>query len=162
MSYIKSKKSGASLVEVVIASSIISLTLVTLVTIYSLVARYSLNNVRNLKATALVEEEAEVLGFLRDSGWTRNIVSLSNNTTYRLYWNGTSWVASTTAPLLENRYDVTFILYPVYRNASFNVVTSGGTLDTGSRKAVLTVSWRESHATTTKTAEVYLFNIANN
>ena len=162
MSYLKSKTSGASLVEVVIASSIISLTLVTLVTVYSLVARYSLNNVRNLKATALVEEEAEVLGFLRDSGWTQNIASLSNNTTYRLYWNGTAWVVSTTAPLLENRYDVTFQLSPVYRNASFNVVTSGGTLDTGSRKAVLTVSWRESRATTTKTAEVYLFNIANN
>jgi len=153
---------GISLVEVVIATSILSLTLVTLVTVYSLVARFSLANVRAFKATQLVEEGSEVLGYLRDSGWTRNIAALSNNTTYRLYWNGTDWTTPLSGPLLESRYDVTFVLTPVYRDASFNVVSAGGTLDSGSRKATVNVSWREGAATTTKMAETYLFNISNN
>jgi hypothetical protein len=159
---ITNKRKGISLVEVVIATSIITLTLVTLVTIYSLVARYSLSNIRTFKATELAEEGVEVLGYLRDAGWTANIAPLTIGNTYRFYWSGTTWTAASSAPLLENRYDVTFVLSSVYRDASFNVVSSGGTLDTGSRKASIQVSWREGSATTTKTIETYLFKTFNN
>ncbi len=159
---IPNKKSGVSLVEVVIATSIITLTLVTLVTIYSLVAKYSLSNIRTFKATGLVEEGVEVLGYLRDSGWSTNIAPLTIGSTYRLYWNGTAWTAASTAPLVENRYDVKFTLTSVYRDASFNVVSNGGSIDNNSRKATVQVAWREGPATTTKTIETYLFKTFNN
>ncbi|MFA6050157.1 MAG: prepilin-type N-terminal cleavage/methylation domain-containing protein [Candidatus Paceibacterota bacterium] len=155
-------KKGVSLIEVVIATSIISLTLVTLVTVYSLVAKFSLSNVRAFKATGLAEESVEVLGYLRDVSWSQNISPLTLGTTYRLYWDGTTWTATTTAPLIESRYDVTFVLTSVYRDSNFNVVSSGGTLDSGSRKAAVNISWRDGSATTTKAIETYIFNTFNN
>lgn len=162
----KNKNRGIGLAEIIIASSIISITLLVLVSVYSSVAKYSISNVRSLKATQLVEESIEVLKYLRDSGYTNNIASLSNGTTYHLFWDENvasgSWTATTSNILLENKYQINFVLSSVARDASFNVVTSGGTLDSGSRKATISVSWREGSATSTKTAETYLFNIFNN
>ncbi len=154
------------MIEVIIASSIISLTLFTLVSVYSAVARYSLSNVRALKATQLVEEGVEVLHYLRDSGYTANIASLTLGSTYHLYWDSTvgsgTWTATTTNIELENRYQIDFVLSAVSRDNNFNVVTSGGTTDNNSRKALITVSWKEGVSTTTKSGETYLFNIFNN
>lgn len=166
MNSLRKKNLGFSMVEVIVASSIISVTLLVLVSVYSAVARYSLSNVRALKASQLVEESIEVLHYLRDSGYTRNIAQLTVGSTYYLYWDQTvgsgSWTATTSDILLENRYQVSFALSSVYRDTNFNVVSSGGTLDSGSRKAVVSISWREGTATTTKTGETYLFNIFNN
>jgi prepilin-type N-terminal cleavage/methylation domain-containing protein len=159
-------KNGVSLIEIIIASSIISITLLVLVSVYSSVARYSLSNIKVLKSTQLVEEGVEVLKYLRDSGYTNNIASLSNSTPYYLYWDQNiyagTWTATTSNILLENRYSISFTLYPVNRDASFNVVSSGGSLDSSSRRAVVNVSFREGNSTTTKTTETYIFNIFNN
>lgn len=166
MNSLRKKNLGFSMVEVIVASSIISVTLLVLVSVYSAVARYSLSNVRALKASQLVEESIEVLHYLRDSGYTRNIAQLTVGSTYYLYWDQTvgsgSWTATTSDILLENRYQVSFALSSVYRDTNFDVVSSGGILDSGSRKAVVSISWREGAATTTKTGETYLFNIFNN
>lgn len=155
-------KKGASLVEILIASSVITLTLVVLISVYSMVAKFALSNVRVLKATVLVEEVTEVLGYMRDAGFNSNIASLVDDTTYRVYWDGTVWTIITAPVLLEERYDVSFALSPVYRDTNFNVISSGGTLDNNSRKVVITVAWREGVATSTKSAETYLFNVFNN
>ncbi|MDB5204286.1 MAG: seg [Candidatus Taylorbacteria bacterium] len=166
MSYPKNKNKGVSLIEIVIACSIISITLLVLVSVYSAVAKYSLSNVRTLKGTQLVEESVEVLHYLRDSGYARNIGALTNGTIYHLYWdanvNSGSWTATTTNILLESRFQINVVLSQVSRDASFNVVSSGGTVDTGSRKATVSVSWKEGTSTTTKSAETYLFNTFNN
>ena len=154
--------SGVSLIEIVIASAIMSVTLVSLVSVYSAIEKYSFANVRSLKAIELAEEAGEVLRFMRDSGWTANIASLTNGTTYRTYWTGTAWTISTTAPLIESKYDVSFVLSAVNRDTNYNVVSSGGTLDTSSRKALISVAWKENNATSTKTSEEYLFNVFNN
>jgi Tfp pilus assembly protein PilV len=157
---------GISLVEIIIASSIISVTLLVLISVYTSVAKYSLNNVKTLKATQLTEEAVEVLKYLRDSGYTRNINTLNRGTKYRLFWdilvNSGTWTATTSPILLEERFDVNFVLSNVYRDNNFNVVASGGSIDASSTKATVNVSWRDSGATSTKTIETYLFNIFSN
>ncbi len=159
-------KKGVSLVEIIIASSIISLTLLVLVSVYSSVARYSLANVKALKATQLVEEAVEVLKYLSNSGYSSNISTLSDNTEYYLFWdpsvNSGSWTATTSNILLEDKYEVNFTLSPVYRDGSFNVVSSGGSLDTDSKKATITISWDDGSVTNTKSTESYIFNIFDN
>lgn len=164
MKYLLQKKNrGVGLVEIVIASSIISLVLVAIVNVYSLVERRALANIKVLKGTELVEEGVEVVRFLRDSGWTSNIASLQVGTTYRLCCEeGVPWSISNSAPLIEDKYDRTIVISNVYRDSNFNVVSSGGTLDSGSRKVTVSVFWSEGAGTTTKTAETYLFNIFNN
>ena len=151
------------MVEIVIASSIISLVLVVIVNVYGLVERHALSNIKVLKGTELVEEGVEVMRFLRDSGWTANIASLQICSTYRLCCEeGVPWSIGVSAPLIENKYDRTITLANVYRDSNFNVVSTGGTLDAGSRKVAVSVFWSEGSGTTTRTAEAYLFNTFNN
>lgn len=159
-------KSGIGLVEIIIASSIISITILVLLTVYTMVSKHSNYNIYTLKGSQIAEETIEVLKFLRDSGWNSNIETLSTNTTYHPYWNinlvPNRWTAVTSNILLENKYEVSFVLSDVYRDGSHNVVSSGGTLDNGSRKVNINVSWRQNGATSTKSMETYLFNIFNN
>lgn len=162
----KSKKSGMGMVEIIVASSIISITLLVLVSVYSAVARYSVANVLTLKATQLSEEGVEVLKYLKDSGYTENLASLTLGDTYHLYWDvnvgGGSWTATTSNILLEDKYEIDFVLYPVYRDSNFDVVSSGGTVDPDSLRAVVNVIWHQYGSTNTKTKETYLFNIFDN
>lgn len=153
---------GISLVEIVIGASIVAVALVVLVNSYALTARYALSDTKVLKSAMLSEEGVEVLKFMRDSGWATNIAPLTNGTTYRFLWNGSKWVSATNAFFIDSRFDRTFVLSAVNRDASNNVVSSGGTFDSGSKKATISVAWREGSATTTKTIEMYLFNIFNN
>lgn len=151
------------MVEIVIAASIMSVALVSLVAVYGIVEKLAFANVRALQATELTEEGVEALKFMRDSSWTTNIATLTNSTPYRFYWNGTTWTSTTSARYIDNRFDRSFVLSAVNRDPStHNVVTSGGTVDSGSRKAVITVGWKENNATSTKSAEIYIFNLFSN
>lgn len=150
------------MVEAVIGASIIAVALVVLVQSYTLTARYAISDTKTLKAAMLSEEGVEILKFMRDSGFAANITPLTNGAVYRLSWDGAKWVSTTTAFFIDGRFDRTFVLSAVNRDVSNNVVASGGTVDTGSKKATISVAWREGSATTTKTIEMYLFNVFNN
>ena len=151
-----------SIVEIVIGASIIAVALVVLVNSYTLIARYALSDTKVLKAAMLSEEGVEILKFMRDSGFAANIAPLTNGATYRFSWDDAKWTSTTVHSWIDSRFDRTFVLSAVNRDASNNVVSSGGTLDSGSKKATISVAWREGSATTTKTIEMYLFDIFNN
>lgn len=159
-------KSGVGLVEIVIASAIISTTLLVLLYVYIIVSKISNNNINSLKATQLAEETVEVLKYLRDSGFSRNIATLDTGTTYHPYWDinivPNTWTATTSNILLEDNYEISIDLSEVYRDADHDVVTSGGTLDANSKKADISVSWVQNGVTNTKQVETYIFNIFNN
>lgn len=156
------RNTGLSLIEILIGSAIISVTLVSMVAAYAAVERYAFANMHALKATHLAEEGVEAIKFMRDSGWASNISSLSDNTAYHLYWDGSKWTSTTSEYYIDTKFDRVFTLSPVNRDGSYNVVSSGGSPDSNSRKATVTVSWRGYSATSTKVVEVYLFNIFNN
>ena len=151
-----------SIVEIVIGASIIAVALVVLVNSYTLTARYALSDTKVLKAAMLSEEGVEILKFMRDSGFAANIASLTNGTTYRFSWDGAEWTSTSVHSWIDGRFDRTFVLSAVNRDASNNVVSSGGTSDSGSRKATISVAWKENTGTTTKTIEMYLFDVFNN
>lgn len=155
-------KRGFSLVEVVIASSLISVFLVSIVASYVNLSKYTMRNIHALKASSLAEEGGEIIKTIRDGSWDTYIESLSLNTTYRFYWNGSAWTATSGVFWVDNKFDRTFILSAVERDANYNVVASGGTVDSGSRKVVTTVAWRESEATTTRASETYIFDVFGN
>lgn len=159
-------KSGFGLIEIVVASSIISLTIFTLLYVYTTVSKYSNSNVHSLKAIQLGEETVEILKYLRDSGWDQNIQSLTLGAEYHPYWDTDmtphTWTLTSSNILLEDKYEVSIVFSSVYRDPSHNVVSSGGTLDAESRKANINVSWRQNGATTTKSMETYIFNIFDN
>lgn len=152
-----------SLVEVIVGAAIIGTAMVAIVGIFGGLSKLSYRNTARIQATMLAEEGIEALKTMRDAGWTSNISSLNTSgTTYRLFWSGSAWKATTSSSLIDNMFDRTFVVTPVNRDASFNVISSGGSVDTNSRNVVVTVSWRDDNATTSKSLEDYIFNSFNN
>ena len=94
----------------------------------------------------------------RDTSWT-NISAPVTGSSYYLTFNGTSWATSTTNTYIDGVFERKIVLSDVYRDANDDIVSSGGVLDTGTRKATVTVSWYEKTATTTKSISTYLTNI---
>ncbi len=162
---IKSNASGVSIVEVLVASAIIMSSVVAIMGVYSGLTSISVRNTAKVQAGMLLDEGAEALRFMRDVSWSTNINPLVNGTTYRLYWDYSvsnyGWRATTTQALIDDEFDRTFVLSSVSRDASNNIVTSGGTTDTGTRKATITVSWFDKTATTSKSIQMYLYNTYN-
>ena len=157
-------KAGVSLVEVIIGTSLILLSLTGLTTAYSFYLKAGLKNTDTLKAAFLLEEGVEAATLLRDDGWN-SFSSLTSGTPYYLSWNGTKWVATTTAITVDGVFKRTITLGDVYRrNADKDIVpiTSGDpkSIDAGTKKVTVRV-FIGSSATTTldKSVVTYLTNL---
>lgn len=149
--------------EVIIASAIISLLIGALIGATNSYLKTSIRNTSNVKAGYLLEEGVEALKVIRDRGYTTYITTLTNNTTYYLYWNGTIWTATTTSSAIDSEFFRTITLDAVYRDGSSDIANSGS-LDTGTRKATVTVSWIDNttQATTSKSLVTYITNLLSN
>lgn len=156
------KSRGVSLVEVVIGAGIMATLSVAIFSAYTFMSRYAMQNTPYVQASMLAEEGIEAVKVMRDFGWNDNIGNLTIDTDYRLVWSNSRFSATTTPSLIDNKFDRYFTLADVYRDGSFNIVSSPGTLDTGSKKVTVTVAWRQGNATTTKTVESYIFNSFSN
>ncbi len=130
------KTQGVSLVEVLIGISIISVLLV--------VIGYSINTyvsaraalLNDTKATYLAEEGLEIVRAVRDNDWN-TIDALPTNTTRYLNVSTTTFSIVTTPEVIDGQFYRQFIVRPVYRNASDDIVASttvGATSDDGSRQ----------------------------
>jgi Tfp pilus assembly protein PilV len=160
------KKKGVSLVEVLVASAIIMTSVVAILGVYSGLTSISLRNTAKVQAGMLLDEGAESLRFMRDVSWNTNIAPLANGTTYWLYWDYSTstygWRATTTRTVIDDQFDRSFVVSAVNRDATtFNIVSSGGTLDTGTRKATITTSWFDKTSTSSKSIVMYLYNTYN-
>jgi len=152
---------GLTLVEVLIATSIILVFLLALLGVHNFYLRTALSSGEVIKAGQLAEESLEVMRFLRDSNWDSNIAPLSLDTDYGLVFNAGTWQTSTTNLWIDNVFERKVTLSAVYRDSSGDIVSSGGTLDPGTVLLVSSVSWLKVGATTTKSVSTYLTNLYN-
>lgn len=155
-------KKGFSLIEIVIASSIILLIVVSIFSSYVVSLSASSKNTAFLQSAFLAEEGTEALKNMRDWGFAENIASLSNDTTYYLEWLNGHWQATTTNIFIDGKFDRSFVLSEVSRDGGNDVVVSGGSVDTGTKKVTVSVSWSDGSATTTKIMESYVSDIFSN
>ncbi len=154
---------GMSLIEVIVGAAIMASSLVAIIGLYGGLTSLSLRTTPRVQAAMLLEEGAEIVRLMRDSGWTSQIGTLTNGTPYRLIWSSNAWRATTTASAIDGLFDRTVTLAAVNRDAtSYNIVSSGGALDTGTRRATITVSWPDGAATTSKSVQLYIHNSFNN
>src|SRR3989338_7515749 len=113
MLFLNAKRSalnaGFSLVEVLIGTALILLSLTGLVTGYSFYLKAGLKNTDALKAAFLLQEGAEAVTLLRDDAWS-TLSSLAVGVPYYLSWNGTTWVATSTATTTDALFTRTFTL----------------------------------------------------
>ncbi|MFA6463548.1 MAG: prepilin-type N-terminal cleavage/methylation domain-containing protein [Candidatus Paceibacterota bacterium] len=158
---------GFSLIEIIIASSVILIVWIVVFYTFSVLTQFSSRSNSSIKASMILEEGGEALRSLKDSSWTNNIAPSSTCTdSYpcRLSYNTISnlWTSTTSLIMIDNKFDRIFFLSAVNRDSNFNVVTSGGTIDQNSKKATVIVSWYQGNATTSQSLETYLFNDLNN
>lgn len=80
MNSVLQKNKGVGLLEVVVASAILSLVLFAFTSSLSLYSQASVDATSRTQALFLAEESVEVVRGLRDAGWTANIKDLAVDT----------------------------------------------------------------------------------
>lgn len=151
---------GFGLVEVVIGTAIIMVTIMGM----TRAAQYGLQATKRIsdqqRAGFLISEGVEGVRLIRDDSFS-NLSSLTLGTKYYLYYNNTSnkWKATTTQQVVDSIFFRSFVVSSVNRDSNDDIVSSGGSTDSGTKKIHLEVAWRLLNATSTKTQDFYLSDI---
>lgn len=149
---------GSVIVEVVVASAIISAVSLAFLGTLATLSRFHQKDMLSIKGGLLAEEGLEAVRYIKGSGWT-NLSSLPLDTPQYLALATSSWGATTTAEVVDGIFYRSFKLSAVYRDASDDIVSSGGTLDADTLFAESSVSWAWRNATSTVTYKTYVTNI---
>jgi len=158
-------EAGFSLIEIIVAAAIISLSLVSIIQIAGQALIFSRQSTDLYVASDYLEEGAEAVRTIRDNGWI-NISTLTPNLNYYLSFDDStnSWwlsaTASSTATSTLPDFSRTVTFSPVMRDSNYNISTStSGTIDPNTSLVTVTVSWLESTGMITKQLSFYLSNI---
>lgn len=150
------------MVEVVVATSIISLAFLGLVTVYNHYVKVSLNLYPEIRAAYLLEEGLEAVKFLRDSSWSSNINSVSTVNQFQLAFSSTTgWSLSTAAqPIAGGFYRI--VQFQNVNRDGTNDIAAAGTNDPNSKRVNVTVYWNKGNATSSRQISTYVTNIFGN
>ena len=154
---------GISLIEVIVATGIISVSLLYIAKLYSDFVLLSNANVARVQAVFLLDEGMEAVKTMRGESWA-NIENTVASTTYYLIWENNKWKATTTPQIIDNTLVRTLLFSPVYRDdATFNIGGAGATtVDYGTKQIDISVAWLDHGATSTKALSMYVFDILGN
>lgn len=131
---------GLTLIEVLIGVAIAGLVIVFIAHTITLFTAASEEALDRTQALYLAEEGIEILRYLRDADWNTIENELSVGTTY--YFDvSTTTLATTTVVETIGQFTRSFELSEVERDSDDDIISSGGTVDSGSRFATVTVSW---------------------
>ncbi len=169
----KNKKNlGFTLIEVLVACSIISLSMFALMQTAENGIRLSNEALNKSQASLLLEEGAESVKSIRNNSWV-TIANLSLNTPYHLFFNTTTkvWVLDTSTTNLSESipsypidgvFNRTVTFYAIGRDAtSGDIVVEGGNADLGTKKVTITVTWNSKKVVNSKSLSFYISNIFN-
>ena len=156
---IEKKNKGFMMIEVVIASAIIVISILAIMSVATRSIAFSRQAFHNTQATFLLEEGAEAVRINRDNSWTSNIANLTPGTNYCLYFNNTTWVLQTSNCTATGIFTRTVTIASVNRNATTQDIATTGTNDAGTKLVTITVSWYEGSNNITKTLPFYISNI---
>ncbi|MES2314662.1 MAG: hypothetical protein V4524_01865 [Patescibacteria group bacterium] len=152
---------GLSVVEIIVSAAIIAIAVTGIAGAWQLYIKVANLGTQYAQATMLVEEASEALSVMRDTNWTSAINPLSLNTTYYLYWDGTTYSATTTQQVSSGSFVRTIVFSTVTRDVNFDIASSG-TVDLKTRKVVITVYPLGNASTTLAQAQLLLHNVYNN
>jgi len=158
-------KQGISLFEVIVAVSIISVILISVVSALQAFLRAGLSAPERVQAIMLAEEGLEAIRFLRDQDWDTNMAVLTDGTAYHLIFNGTSWEATTTPQIIAEVFTRIVSVEDVYRRDSDDDIVASTspevkTLDPGTKLVTVSVSWNAgATGTSTKALTSYFSDL---
>lgn len=157
----KNFQNGFGLIEAVAGVSIISVFMFSIMLASQLSQKIVGESVRNNQASFLLEEGVEAVKILRNTGWNSGIGNLAAGTDYFFSYDGTTWISTANNVYVDGLFERKFVLNNVYRDANDDIAATG-TLDSGTKKATVSVSWRGRTGTTTKSASFYLTDLFSN
>lgn len=135
-----SKNSGFMVIEVLVAVSIISISILATMAVAQKSVYVSRQAFHTAQAAFLLEEGAENVRIARDNAWN-NVANLNSSEQIGIFTR-------------------TVVASSVNRdNATKDIVSSGGTLDNGTKLITVTISWPEGGTTIVKTLQFYIMNI---
>ena len=152
---------GIGLIEAIAGISIVSIFIFSLMLASQLSQRIVGESVRSAQASFLLEEGAEAVKIFRDTSWSSDVGGLAVGTNYFFSYNGATWVSATNNIYIDGIFERKFSLNNVYMDANDDIAVSG-TLDSGTKKATVNVSWRGRTGTTTKSVSFYLTDLFSN
>lgn len=152
---------GFFLVEVVVATGVIAVTLILLLSTIQNSVEISQRSMERSMASYALEEGAEAIKAIRNNSFATYIATLTAGTTYYLSWSSNAWT-TTTSPQTVGIFTRTIVMSDVSRDSTTkDIVTSGGTNDVNTKKFTVTVTWTPQGTTTSKSEELsfYISNI---
>lgn len=152
------------MVEIIIATSIIAVFTLVALNVAQKSVVVSRRAIHSTQAAFLLEEGAESVRIFRDSNNWGNFTGLFDaSSTYCLPGTVPNWTSalSTTSPCPKiDIFTRTINVSDVERDGtSGDIVSSGGSLDSGTKLFTITVSWQESGEVISKTLKFYINNI---
>ncbi len=165
-----SLKGGFTIIEVIVACTIISITVFALMTSAQKGIELSNRALRQTQANTLLEEGAESVKIIRDNNWG-DISNLSLETPYYLYFNTNSnmWSLNTSKITPNNSipnypvgsiFNRTITISAVKRDNNDDI-SQTGIVDSQTKKITVTVSWPTSSEIVSKDLVFYIANIFN-
>lgn len=151
---------GSGMIEILIAAALMGVILIAVINVYSSLTALSLQNTDKIQSTFLLEEGVEAIRTMRDASWS-NISNMTVGQTYYLRFQSGAWLATTTPQIVDDFWR-TATVSNVSRDGSFNIVSSGGTVDANTRKVQISVAWEVKTGTTTRSVDTYIFNTFGN
>lgn len=136
---------GFGVLEVLVASAVVSTALVSLFFVFALSQRAVLRASEKVRANFIAEEGLEVMRHLRDRSWSEHLAGLAADTNYYLFFDTESSAWSITAlnpGMIDGTFDRTVRVASVMRDiGSDDIVESGGVIDPDTWKVTVTVLW---------------------
>ena len=147
-------KRGFGLVEIVVATGVISISLFSLITAAIFAFRSVDQSFFKARAEFLAREGVEAVRVLRDTSWSLHIDPLLSGTAYYIDFasSDNTWSIGTTNPgIIDGIFTRTIVFEDVYRRDSdYDIVPISSsdpkTLDLGTKKVTAQISWLDGDA----------------
>lgn len=144
---------GFSLAEILVALGVFSMIVVSIGTLVIETSRFSENRWFKVMATAQIQEIINGVNINKQDFWA-NIVNHSDGNDKHLVYSGETY-SIVNGAATKNGITLNFNLTNAFRDASGNIVESGGTSDLGTRLLTITASWTDTlgivNSTTSRT-----------
>jgi len=155
---INNSKKGSTLIEVVVVAAILAVVSLSFLGTFSLLSQFHQKDMLAIKGSLLAEEGIEAIRFINSGGWS-NLSSISTGSIRYLVISPSSWSITQTPEIIDGVFFRSFKIYSVSRDASDDIVSTGGTVDPNTLLLDVSVSWNFRGSTTTANYKSYITNI---
>jgi len=152
---------GSSLIEMIVGLSLLVFLVLSFVISFNYFIRTSFLGTKTTQSYFLAEEGIEALKSMRNNSWNIFINPLLPGQNYYLYFNGSNWESTTSPSTVDVIFTRKFTVENIYRDVNGDISISG-TLDSGTKKINVSVSYMVKDTVLTKNLSTIITNIFEN